>query len=113
MESSVSAQHIRFTGVGRLESAEELVTPPPKVARASFATNPDTCETQQMDILMQETPDFNKPDRKPSTDDVDVKRWKYQHPGEAVPTNIKDAATPAPTLSPGTVIVLLGPRSGS
>ncbi|CAE7295740.1 unnamed protein product [Symbiodinium sp. CCMP2592] len=89
---------VSFAGVGRSESAEELVTPPPKVARAS--TNPDTCETQQMDISMLETPDFNKPERQPSTDAVDVKRWKYQHPNEAVPPEIKEADAPAPTLSP-------------
>lgn len=97
MGPSVSAQHVRFAGISRLESVEELVTPPPK---ASSATNPDTCDTQKIDILMQETPDFTKPQRIPSTDDVDTKRWKYQHPTEPVPSEVSKAAALATKPSP-------------
>ena len=82
-----------------MESSEELVTPPPKVPKASFTTNPDNCDTQQIDILMQETPDFNKPQRNPSTDDVDTKRWKYQHPTVPVPNEVSKVSAPAPTLT--------------
>ncbi|CAE7259479.1 unnamed protein product [Symbiodinium sp. CCMP2592] len=49
----------------------------------------DEAETQPFDITSL-TPDFEKhsrtPIRVPSTDDVELKRFKYQHPGEVLPT---------------------------
>lgn len=66
----------------------------------------DEVETQPYDITAS-TPEFVKlsrtPTRMPSTDDVELKRFKFQHPGEIPP--------PAPASCPPAEVDAAPPAS--
>ncbi|CAE7835097.1 unnamed protein product [Symbiodinium sp. KB8] len=70
-------------------------------------TGMDEADTQPFDI-MTATPDFVKqartPTRVPSTDDVELKRFKYQHPGE-LPIPTPASAAKVPTAEPASKLV--------
>ncbi|CAE7277961.1 unnamed protein product [Symbiodinium sp. CCMP2592] len=76
-------------------AAAALVTPPCKNSIGRYET--DNAETQQFDIMGIDlsqtpvTPEFNKPQRFPSTTSVDTKRWAYQHPNEPKPEKLSEA----------------------
>ncbi|OLQ08536.1 hypothetical protein AK812_SmicGene7937 [Symbiodinium microadriaticum] len=71
-----------FQSRGQVAPGSMLITP------TRPAVTADEADTQPFDITTA-TPEFVKqsrtPLREPSTDDVELKRFKYQHPGEVPP----------------------------
>ncbi|CAE7597492.1 unnamed protein product, partial [Symbiodinium necroappetens] len=85
---------------GQVAPGSMLITP------TRPAVTADEADTQPFDITAA-TPEFVKqsrtPLREPSTDDVDLKRFKYQHPGEVPP--------PHPPSSPPAEVATAPPAS--